>query len=88
LKVPNAARFGTKFVVVGPLHTPCGRTVRVADLDLRAGDIGAVVDVYSREALEVEFVGPTGTTRALVTLPKSAVRKIHATDVMTVRRSA
>ena len=60
----------------------------VPDLDLRAGDIGAVVDVYSRDALEVEFVGPTGATRALVTLPTKAVRKVRATDVMTVRRSA
>jgi Domain of unknown function (DUF4926) len=55
------------------------------DLDLRAGDIGAIVDVYSRDAIEVEFVGPTGATRALVTLPVKAVRKVRAADIMTVR---
>jgi hypothetical protein len=60
----------------------------IPEYDLRAGDIGAVVEVYSRGSLEVEFVRPTGTTRALVTLPGKAVRKIRATDVMTVRRSA
>lgn len=62
--------------------------VDVPEHDLRVGDIGAVVDVYSRDALEVEFVAPTGATRTLVTLPTTAVRKVRATDVMTVRRSA
>jgi hypothetical protein len=56
--------------------------------DLRAGDIGAVVHVHAADTLEVEFVAPTGATRALVTIPASAVRKVRATDVMTVRRSA
>ena len=60
----------------------------IPEHDLRAGDIGAVVHVYSRAELEVEFIGPTGVTRALVTLPVSAVRKVRATDVMAVRRSA
>jgi len=56
--------------------------------DLRHGDIGAVVEVYDSDALEIEFVSPTGTTRALVTLPATAVRKVRATDVMAIRRSA
>jgi hypothetical protein len=55
---------------------------------LKAGDFGAVVHVHARDTLEVEFVAPTGATRALVRLRASAGRKVCATDVMTVRRSA
>ena len=35
---------------------------------LKCGDIGAVVEVYSPEAVEVEFVTAAGHTQALVTL--------------------
>jgi hypothetical protein len=35
---------------------------------LRAGDLGAVVEVYEPEGLEVEFVTASGKTQALVTL--------------------
>ena len=35
---------------------------------LRRGDLGAIVDVSGRNALEVEFVAPSGRTQALVTL--------------------
>jgi hypothetical protein len=65
--------------------------VLVSDMpehDLRAGDLGAVVEVYSRDHAEVEFVSPTGVTRALVTLPVRALRRVRSTDVMAVRKSA
>jgi hypothetical protein len=35
---------------------------------LRAGDLGAVVEVYEPDGLEVEFVTASGKTQALVTL--------------------
>lgn len=60
----------------------------VSDHDLRAGDVGAVVEIYASDAVEVEFVSPAGETRALVTLPAQFVRKVEPTDVMAVRRSA
>jgi hypothetical protein len=42
-----------------------------------AGDVGAVVEVYHAPALayEVEFVIPDGSTRALLTLAPSQVRR-------------
>jgi hypothetical protein len=52
---------------------------------LRAGDLGAVVQVYGREGLEVEFVRPSGQTKALVTLRASDVRAIAQTDLLAVR---
>jgi len=35
---------------------------------LKRGDVGAVVQVYSAEAVEVEFVTASGHTQAVVTL--------------------
>ncbi len=52
---------------------------------LRKGDLGAVVEVYKSEGLEVEFVTASGSTRALVTLHKSDVRDINAADMLSVR---
>ena len=54
-------------------------------LGLKRGDIGAVVGVYERGVLEVEFVTASGRTQALVTLKKSDVRAAADTDILTVR---
>ena len=35
---------------------------------LRAGDVGAVVELYGTDGVEVEFVRASGQTKALVTL--------------------
>jgi hypothetical protein len=35
---------------------------------LRAGDLGAVVEIYEPDGLEVEFVSASGRTRAVATL--------------------
>jgi hypothetical protein len=40
---------------------------------LRPGDLGAVVQVYGSDAIEVEFVTASGRTQALLTLPLSEV---------------
>jgi hypothetical protein len=54
---------------------------------LRAGDLGAVVEVYSAEGLEVEFVRASGQTKALVTLKSADLRAVAATDMLAVRAS-
>ncbi len=55
------------------------------DAGLRSGDLGAVVQVYSDEALEVEFVTASGRTQALLTLSMSDVRPVPYDDLMAVR---
>ena len=52
---------------------------------LCAGDLGAVVEAYERDGLEVEFVTASGRTTALVTLRSDDVRPIADTDLVTVR---
>jgi hypothetical protein len=55
-----------------------------------AGDLGAVVEVYTAPTLayEVEFVNPDGSTRALLTLAPSQVRRLSPADVLTTRQMA
>lgn len=53
---------------------------------LRAGDLGAVVEVYQPDGLEVEFVTASGVTEALVTLKVSDVRQVGDTDLIAVRK--
>lgn len=52
---------------------------------LRAGDLGAVVQVYGAEALEVEFVTASGRTQALRTLGAADVRPVRDDDLLAVR---
>jgi hypothetical protein len=52
---------------------------------LRAGDIGAVVELYEPGGLEVEFVTGSGKTQALVTLTVADVRLISPGDMLAVR---
>ncbi len=52
---------------------------------LRRGDVGAVMEVYEPDGLEVEFVTGSGRTQALVTLKVSEVRLITDTDILAVR---
>lgn len=53
--------------------------------ELRVGDLGAIVDVQANDALIVEFVLPSGGTRALVTLQASDIRAVRTSDVLSVR---
>jgi len=55
------------------------------DHGLRSGDLGAVVQVYKKDGIEVEFVAASGRTEALVTLKESDVRPISDTDLIAVR---
>jgi uncharacterized protein DUF4926 len=52
---------------------------------LRRGDLGAVVQVYNPEGLEVEFVTAAGRTQALVTLDRRDVRPVSDQDLLSVR---
>jgi len=52
---------------------------------LRAGDLGAVVEAYSPDGLDVEFVTASGRTEALISLKISDVRAVEDTDLISVR---
>ena len=52
---------------------------------LRKGDLGAIVQVYEPEGLEVEFVTVAGNTEALATLSIDDVRPVVDTDLIAVR---
>lgn len=52
---------------------------------LKRGDLGAVVDVYGPDAIEVEFVAASGRTKALITLKSSDIREVGDDDLVAVR---
>jgi hypothetical protein len=52
---------------------------------LREGDLGVVVETYDPDGLEVEFVSPSGETRAVLTLKVRDVRSVAADDIASVR---
>ena len=52
---------------------------------LRRGDLGAVVEVYEPDGLEVEFMRASGRTQALVELTTRDVRAIRDEDLISVR---
>lgn len=52
---------------------------------LKKGDLGAIVQVYEPDGLEVEFVTAAGKTQALVTLDPKDVRRVADTDLIAVR---
>lgn len=54
---------------------------------LRAGDLGAVVELYEPNGIEVEFVRASGETKALVTLKPTDLRSVAANDILAVRAS-
>jgi hypothetical protein len=60
----------------------------VPEASLKAGDLGAVVQVYSREAFEVEFVTAAGGTQALLTLGAKDLRAVRDDDLLAVRPAA
>ncbi|HMM74216.1 MAG TPA: DUF4926 domain-containing protein [Gammaproteobacteria bacterium] len=52
---------------------------------LKRGDIGAVVEVYTPEDFEVEFVTAAGRTQALVSLHATQLRAVSPRDIPAVR---
>jgi hypothetical protein len=57
----------------------------VPEYGLRKGDLGAVVEVYEPDGLEVEFVTASGRTAALLTLGIQDVRPVADDDLVAVR---
>jgi hypothetical protein len=57
----------------------------VPESGLRKGDLGAVVQTYEPDGLEVEFVTASGRTQAVVTLRLLDVRAIRDEDLIAVR---
>jgi hypothetical protein len=55
-----------------------------------AGDLGAIIEIYAAPLLayDVEFINPDGSTRALLTLAPSQVRRLSPADVLTTRQMA
>jgi len=53
--------------------------------NLCCGDLGAVVEIYEPDGLEVEFVRASGQTQAVVTLSIGDVRPIRDSDQIAVR---
>lgn len=53
---------------------------------LKRGDIGAVVEIYSQDTFEVEFVTASGRTQALLPLPLNQIRPIGPHDIPAVRK--
>ena len=54
---------------------------------LCSGDLGAIVETYEPDGLEVEFVAASGDTQAVLTLATEDVREVGASDVLAVRSS-
>lgn len=55
------------------------------DAGLRAGDLGAIVEVYGSDQFEIEFVAASGRTQALVTLSAGDLRAVADNDLVAVR---
>jgi hypothetical protein len=54
---------------------------------LRAGDLGAVVEVYGTDGVDVEFVRASGDTKALVTLKAADLRPVAQGDILAIRQA-
>jgi hypothetical protein len=52
---------------------------------LRRGDVGAVVEIYGADAVEVEFVTGAGRTQALLTLSAADIRPVADTEILAAR---
>jgi hypothetical protein len=63
-------------------------TANIPDHKVLAGDIGAIVEVYTTPTLayEVEFVNADGSTRALLTVAPDQIRPLAPADVLTTRQ--
>ena len=57
----------------------------VPDHGLLKGDLGAVVEVYEPDGLEVDFVTASGRTAAVLTLEARDVRPVADDDLLSVR---
>jgi hypothetical protein len=63
-------------------------TKDIPSAGLRRGDLGAIVELHSEEAMEVEFVAASGRTQALLTLSGTDIRALGDQDLIAVRSLA
>ena len=67
-------------------HDRAVLTVDLPEHDLKAGDVGTVVHIYSDgEAYEIEFFALDGRTLDIVTVEAAQVRPVSRRDVLHVR---
>ncbi len=69
-------------------HKPLDTVVLNRDLPehgLREGDLAVIVETYDPDGIEVEFVAPSGETRAVLTLSLGDVRAVTPNDIVSVR---
>ena len=64
---------------------PVVLTHDLPEVDLRRGDLGAIVDVSGPNTFEVEFVAASGRTQAPITLSPIDIRNIRDQDLIAVR---
>ena len=57
----------------------------IPDAGLRRDDLGAIVEVLSPDAFEIEFVAASGHTEAVLTLGAGDVRHVGDRDLIAVR---
>jgi hypothetical protein len=57
----------------------------IEEIGLFKGDLGAIVEIYEPDGIEVEFVTASGKTQKIVTLNECDVRPIADTDLISVR---
>jgi hypothetical protein len=57
----------------------------IPENNLKKGDLGAVVEIYEPDGIEVEFIMGSGKTRALITLKNKDIRSLTESDVLAVR---
>jgi Domain of unknown function (DUF4926) len=60
----------------------------IPECGLRKADLGAIVELYEPDGLDVEFVRASGKTQALVTLRTNDVRGVRDEDLVSVRTVA
>lgn len=67
-------------------------TVNIPEHDLRAGDVGTVVDIHTQGApgtgYSVEFQTMSGATIAVLELEEAQIRATRPTDMVHVREVA
>jgi hypothetical protein len=60
----------------------------IAERGRRKGDLGAVVELYEPDGLEVELVRASGKTQPLMALKTSDFRSVRDEDLVSVRSAA
>jgi len=59
--------------------------INIPESNMYIGDIGAIVELYDPDGIEVEFISADGTTQALITLDRNDVRPVSGSDILAVR---